>query len=300
VSGHDPAFRQRFSISVQPGERRLSGKGEMSREGAPWEGYRAYSLAMRLVRPSSMLLVMFLSCVLAGSGRLNTAFGASAARAESSEAVLQRQTQELMNAVTAGSAEVWQRYLDDKARITDEGGQVHTKSGMIKDIGPLPAGVSGTIAVTDFSAVVKGNVAIATYISEEHENYHGQQLHCQYRSTDTWVRTADNWRLLSSQVLALRTDPPPAHLRDEDVSAYVGRFQLAPGFVYEIRRQGAGLERQRTGRAAESLVAEAPDVFFAPGSPRYRTIFRRDAGGRVVDFVERREAWDLVWTRLPD
>ena|SRR5690349_3481134 len=33
----DPAFRQRFTISVQPGGR-LSGKGEMSREGAPWEG----------------------------------------------------------------------------------------------------------------------------------------------------------------------------------------------------------------------------------------------------------------------
>lgn len=34
----DPAFRQRFTISVQPGGRRLSGRGEMSRDGAPWEG----------------------------------------------------------------------------------------------------------------------------------------------------------------------------------------------------------------------------------------------------------------------
>ncbi len=34
----DPAFRQRFTITVQPGGQRLSGKGEMSRNGAPWEG----------------------------------------------------------------------------------------------------------------------------------------------------------------------------------------------------------------------------------------------------------------------
>jgi hypothetical protein len=34
----DPEFRQRFTIDVQPGGRRLSGKGRMSRNGAPWEG----------------------------------------------------------------------------------------------------------------------------------------------------------------------------------------------------------------------------------------------------------------------
>jgi hypothetical protein len=29
----------------------------------------------------------------------------------------------------------------------------------------------------------------------------------------------------------------------------------------------------------------------------YRKVFRRDAGGQVVDFAERREAWDLVWVK---
>jgi hypothetical protein len=34
----DPAFRQRFTIGMQPGGHRLSGKGQMSREGGDWEG----------------------------------------------------------------------------------------------------------------------------------------------------------------------------------------------------------------------------------------------------------------------
>jgi hypothetical protein len=33
----DPSFRQRFTISLQSGGTRLSGKGQMSRGGAPWE-----------------------------------------------------------------------------------------------------------------------------------------------------------------------------------------------------------------------------------------------------------------------
>jgi hypothetical protein len=34
----DPAFRQRFTVRVQRAGQHLSGKGEMSRNGAPWEG----------------------------------------------------------------------------------------------------------------------------------------------------------------------------------------------------------------------------------------------------------------------
>jgi hypothetical protein len=60
-----------------------------------------------------------------------------------------------------------------------------------------------------------------------------------------------------------------------------------------------GLEGQEAGRPAEVLRAELPDLLFVPGKPRYRKIFQRGSGGRIIGFAERREAWDLVWTRLP-
>jgi hypothetical protein len=40
-------------------------------------------------------------------------------------------------------------------------------------------------------------------------------------------------------------------------------------------------------------------VLFAPGQPRSRKVFQRDAGGRITGFADRREARDVVWTRLP-
>jgi hypothetical protein len=46
------------------------------------------------------------------------------------------------------------------------------------------------------------------------------------------------------------------------------------------------------------LAEEAPDVFFAPGKPRSRTLFRRDAQHRIIDFVDRREGEDLVFVRV--
>ena len=46
------------------------------------------------------------------------------------------------------------------------------------------------------------------------------------------------------------------------------------------------------------LLAEAPDVLFVPGRPRYRYVILRDPDGKVTGFSQRREAWDLVWTRV--
>jgi hypothetical protein len=213
------------------------------------------------------------------------------------EDVLRRQTQELLDAVTGGTPSVWSRYLHDKLSYTAEDGDVLTKAQMVEQIGPLPSGVSGKLQVTDFKVAVHDAVAIATYISDEHEDYHGHKLHCQYRSTDTWVKTRAGWRLIAGQVIALRTDPPAVPLTAAQMKQYVGRYALSADFSYEIRVKDGRLEGQQSGRAAEPLRAEAPDVLFVPGKPRYRKVVRRAPGGQVTGFFERREAWDLDWKR---
>ncbi|MFL6263424.1 MAG: DUF4440 domain-containing protein [Thermoanaerobaculia bacterium] len=237
--------------------------------------------------------------ILAGIILLSPQTAPAAPKAEDVAAMLQRQTQELMDAITYGKAEVWERYLDPKAIYTTEDGTLQTKAQMVEGTKPLPEGVSGTIKVTDFKATVHGQVAITNYVSDEHETYHGHELHCQYRSTDTWMKTPAGWRLVASQVLALRTDPPAVPFTSRQMDEYVGRYSLTPTITYEIRRQGDGLEGQQTGRKAEPLKLEAPDVLFVLGKTRYRKIFQRDADGRVIGFAERREAWDLDWKRMP-
>jgi ketosteroid isomerase-like protein len=219
------------------------------------------------------------------------------ARAEDVRAVLKRQTQELADAVGTGSVAVWDKYLDSQVLFVDEGGTVATKKEMLDQLKPLPEGVSGTIAVTDFVVADHGDVAATTYVEDEHENYHGHELHCQYRATDTWKKTAEGWRLIASQVLALRTDPPAIALPAAALESYCGRYALTPTIAYEIRLKAGALEGQQTGRKPEELRVEAPDVLFVPGRPRYRYIFLRDAAGKITGLAQRREAWDLVWKR---
>ena len=222
-----------------------------------------------------------------------------ASAAENVPEILHRQTQELLDAISTGSAAVWDRYLDGDLRYVDEGGKVLTKKQMVEGTKPLPEGVSGTIVVKEFEAAVHGSVAVATYVNDENEDFHGHKLHCQYRTTDTWLNTAKGWRLIAAQVLAVRADPPEVPLAASLRAEYCGRYALAPAIAYEIRCNGDGLEGQQTGRKPEDLRAEAPDVLFVPGRPRYRYVFLRDAGGKITGFAQRREAWDLVWKRAP-
>ena len=224
-------------------------------------------------------------------------FASAVAAEEAVPVLLQRQTQELVDTLGKGDVAVWERYLDPDVRFIDEEGVVSKKAQMLEQIRPLPAGVSGTIRVTDFDAAVHGDVAVATYVDDESENYHGHELHCRYRTTDTWSRTPGGWRLIASQVLAIREDPPAVTLSAALRKKYEGTYVLAPGIAYEIRGADGALQGQQTGRKPETLRAEAPDVLFVPGKPRYRYVFLRNAEGKITGFAQRREAWDLVWTR---
>lgn len=230
---------------------------------------------------------------------LQTSALAAPAAPEDISETLRRQTQELLDAIASGGAAVWDRYLDAGLSYTTEDGKVYGKKEMVEGIKPLPPGVSGIIRVTDFKTTVHGDVAVATYVADEDEDYHGHNLHCQYRTTETWLETPAGWRMIAGQVLALRTDPPAVPLSVQKMDAYLGRYALTPEIAYEIRRTDAGLEGQQTGRPAEAIQAEAPDVLFVPGKVRYRKIFQRGPDGRVTGFLERREAWDLAWKRLP-
>ena len=97
--------------------------------------------------------------------------------------------------------------------------------------------------------------------------------------------------------MAERSDPPSVPISDTLANEVVGTYALTPEISYEIRRCGDKLEGRRNGGKWEPILAEAPDVFFVPGKPRYRKIVLRDTAHHVTGIADRREEWDLVWKR---
>jgi Domain of unknown function (DUF3471) len=93
-------------------------------------------------------------------------------------------------------------------------------------------------------------------------------------------------------------EPKTITLPASHLDTYVGNYAAAPDLKYTIRREGDHLVGERPGRPAVELKAEVRDVFFIDEQLRTRKIFERDASGKVMDFVDRREGSDLVWKKV--
>jgi len=223
---------------------------------------------------------------------------ATAAHAQDVSALLKTKAQALQDAIAPGKAKVWADILDDQMLMSDETGAVTDKKASVAQIQPLPAGASGYIKVIDWQARVSGDTAAASFIADEYENYHGQKIHAQYRTTTSWVKRGADWKLLSMAVLATRQDPPAVVLPAKLTDAYVGRYSGGPGLGYTISKKDGHLMGAREGKHAVELKAELADVLFVPGQPRSRDIFQRDANGHIIGFVSRREERDVVFKRI--
>jgi hypothetical protein len=213
-------------------------------------------------------------------------------------ALLTRYEQQMADAVAAGNVAVWDRYLDPNVIYAEEDGSYKGKAAMLKEIRPLPKGLSGTIKAELLSYSEDGDTAVALFRQDEIEHYYGQTIHASYLTNTVWKKRASGWKQIAGQVLAERTDPPPIRVPAERLAKYAGTFRLKDSEpTYTLRVSNGELTGARNGRKPSVWKMEAPDVFFIPGDQRIRKIFQRDAHGHITGFVERRESWDIVWLK---
>ena len=207
-------------------------------------------------------------------GLLAVLVGATAAPTATTSVTLQRATQALVDALAPGERAVWEHYADASLTYVTEDNEVKSRTQLLDEMKPLPAGSSGWIVVQEFRCTDFGSFAVTTYLMDEHETIEGHELHARYRGSDTWRATADGWRLVAAQVFAIPQDPA----RGESASAladYAGVYRLSAITRQTVRPDGDHLVAERTGRAPQLLLPESGDVFFTPGHPRTRRIFLR-------------------------
>ena len=211
--------------------------------------------------------------------------------------LLRAKDQALLDAIAPGQVKVWDEALAPDAVYVDENGVIMDRAAFLKQLTPLPAGASGTLAIASYQAALHGDVATVIHTDDETEIYHGQTLKARYLTTETWQKSDDDWKLLQIHTYAMLQDPPTQKLDAKELDAYVGRY-TAGDVVYVLHRDGDRLIGQREGGSPVEWNAEVRDVFFIAGQPRIRRIFQRDATGKITGFVDRRESWDLVWKKV--
>jgi hypothetical protein len=215
----------------------------------------------------------------------------------SAQKQLRADDQALLDAIAPGDKTVWERLLAQDAIYVDENGAIMNRTQFLAALKPLPAGSSGHISIVDYQAKIHGRVALVVHKDDERENYHGIPLQAGYLMTETWIKEGADWRLALVHVYVVAKDPPAIKTAPNLLAEYEGRYRAAPDLAYVIRREGDHLIGERQGLPSVTFAQESADVFFVPGHPRDRKVFRRDAGNKIIDFVDRREGEDLVFVR---
>ncbi len=216
---------------------------------------------------------------------------------EDDAALIKRQSQEFSDASASADAKIIEKYLDDDVIFMDESGGVSTRHDILAGLSPPANGISNKLVQSDWQIKIHGNVAVTSFTDNSTVNVYGQSYEAKYRSIEVWQKKAGAWRMISSQTLALADDPPAIHLPVDVLDQYAGTYEAGPKLVVKIARKGDGLESTTNAGKTNPLLAEVRDVLFTPGQPRVRRIFERDASGRVVGFIARREGHDLRFKR---
>lgn len=242
------------------------------------------------------MLLMFLLLLFAALA-LQIAQTSSSHAPDQTTQLLRARDQALLDAFAPGDVKVWEQALSAEAVYVDENGAIMDRAEFLKQLKPLPAGASGNIQISSYSAHISGDLATVVHTDDEQENYHGQALQARYLTTETWRREGGEWKLHLAHTYAVLKDPPAISLPAEVLQQYAGRYTGGDDLVYLIRWDGKELAGGRQGGTMTPLEVELRDVLFVPGQPRIRKIFQRDEKGNVTGFVDRRESWDLVWRR---
>jgi hypothetical protein len=225
-----------------------------------------------------------------------------AAAAAESEADVQKTlmalTQELMDALIPGKADVWQRILADDAVVIDEFGRIQNKREAVESVHPFPPGLSGSIEIRDPKVRVHGDTAVLQGELYEKESVFGQQLVVRYIFANTFVRDGAGWKLLAATDVTLPTEPPKLSVAGLSLGDYPGTYGYGPKRAFSVALEnGALFYTTKPGGPHTALDVVAKDVFMSGGDERNLVIFRRDASGHVDELIERRKFNDLHMKR---
>ncbi|MGI8764956.1 MAG: nuclear transport factor 2 family protein [Gemmatimonadaceae bacterium] len=106
------------------------------------------------------------------------------------------------------------------------------------------------------------------------------------RASDVFVNRGGRWLLTHHTQVWIPTRPVPVPLDSAALAAFVGRYELAPGYVDNVHWSEGALVATATGEVGGArLVPVSATVFRVGNDVGTVTVFERDSTGRVIGYV---------------
>ena len=203
------------------------------------------------------------------------------------EAELLRIQREMIDTSLRGDKSAFERYTADTYIETDFNGAVTTRARILDNFLTPPASMKPTFELQDVQVHVYGDTAVMSSRGNYRAEANGQKITNSFRTTDIWLRRDGRWQLIASHDSQIPPERIAVNVDPRIFDAYVGAYEISPGLVFTVLREGDKLMGQSTGeKKLHELLAQNETTFFIKGDPDL-DVFVKDEKGQVTHVIFR-------------
>ena len=209
----------------------------------------------------------------------------TSAQASSEQQAVRRLEDEWLGCYLRGDKTTFDRLVADDFTGTDESATVRNKAQEREVIQAPPSSIKASLTNEDVQVRIYGDTALVNGRIVYKAQPGGQtEISFQSRFTDTLLKRRGSWQVFARHYSRLPPERTAVKLDPRIYDAYVGQYELAPGFVLSVAREGDALMTQATGQPKLELLPESEIGFFIKDISAV-FVFMRDEKGEVNQLI---------------
>ena len=174
---------------------------------------------------------------------------------------------------------------DDLVWIVGPDGSEMTKKELLSAAAqihsPAPRFIVDSVRAKRF-----GNVATVEYRRTDHRPMGDGEFVTSWKALDVFALHKGRWLLERHTQVWLVSPVTPISLDSASMSAFVGRYQIQPGYVDNVHWEGKNLVATASGQSEGARLVPVATNVFSPDGDGALISFERDASGRVLGYVQ--------------
>lgn len=206
-------------------------------------------------------------------------------QATGDEQAVRKLEDEWLGAYLRGDKATFDRITSADFTSTDESAKIRNKAEEREIIQAPPASIKTSLTNEDVQVRIYGETAIVNgrIVLKAHPG--GQaEISFQSRFTDTLLKRQGQWQVVARHYSRLPPQRTPIKLDPTVYNAYIGQYELAPGFFMSVTKEGDRLMTQGTGQPKLELLPESDIAFFIKDISAL-FVFMRDEKGEVSQLI---------------
>jgi ketosteroid isomerase-like protein len=194
-------------------------------------------------------------------------------------------TSEYTALASADTARLSARLADDLAWVTGSNGSVITKTQLMAGAAHVQTPVP-RFEIDSLHVTLVGGAAIAEYRRIDHRDLGAYRTRTTNRVVDIFRKHNGSWLLARHTQTWIVSSPPPVALDSATLDAFVGRYQIGPGYVDDVHWHDGHLVAQSSVESDGAALVPVSNTAFSPDGIAPIIVFERNAAGDVTGYVQ--------------